>query len=153
MVEGYQRLYPRLQQPVHQAVVETEPLVVDLSPPRRQDPGPGDREPEGVDAELAEQPDVLRVAVVEIARHGTALAVADVSRRSAKTVPDALPPPVLGHSPFELVGRRRHTPDEVLRERCCSGFAHPRHANGGPVAKTVPWWSGETSWRGGKCLP
>src|SRR5262249_13532289 len=82
----------------------------------RHDPWPGDREPEGVQPELAHQPDVVRIPVVEVARDLAGVTGADPAGRRTEPVPDALAAPVLVHRSFDLVGGGRRTPDEVGRE-------------------------------------
>src|SRR5207248_7074058 len=74
------------------------------------------REAKRVDAQLAHQRDVVRVAVVEVARDFSRVAVPDLSRRRAEAVPDALAAPILACCPLDLVRRRRGAPDEVVWE-------------------------------------
>ena len=103
----------RFQELVDEAVVEVEAGCVDGAGRARDDARPGDREAEGVEPELPHQRDVLRIAVVEVARDLAVVAGADLAGRRAEPVPDALAASVLGRRPFDLVGRGGRTPDEV----------------------------------------
>ena len=105
-------LDPVGEQLVDEAVVEVEPGGVRPTAPVGQHPGPGDREAEGVETELSHQPDVLRIAVVRVARHRTVVAVPDVAGHGAEPVPDALAAAVLVGRALDLVRRRRRPPDE-----------------------------------------
>ena len=112
VVQGHVRLDSVREQLVDEAVVEVEPRRVRPAASLREDSRPGDREPEGVETELAHQADVLRVAVIRVAGHGAVVAVADVPRLGAEAIPDALAAPVLVHRALCLVCRRGRAPDE-----------------------------------------
>ena len=104
-----------VEQPVDEPVVVVEPGVVHPvgGPAGRHHARPGDRETVGVDAELGEQRDVLRPAVVAVARDVTGVAAADPAGGVAERVPDARPAAVGVPAALDLVGRRRGTPDEA----------------------------------------
>ena len=93
---------------------------------------PRDRQPERVDAELAHERDVVAVAVVEVARDGAVVAVADLAGRGAEAIPHALAAAVLGGRAFDLERRRRRAPDEVGREGAKRQVGH-----GGPLVDGV----------------
>ena len=71
------------QQQVHQPVVEVQAPLLNAPRPVRLDPGPGDREPVGVDAEFAHERDVFRRAVVVVAgdRRGVPVEMCPASRQ------------------------------------------------------------------------
>ncbi len=70
---------PAFKQIVDDAIVEGEPAVVGATNPLRQDAGPRDAEPVGLEPELLHQRDVFPVAVIVVARDVTVLAVPDFS--------------------------------------------------------------------------
>jgi len=88
VVEGHERADSGLQQRVDQAVVEADPLLVDAAVALRQHSGPRDREPVGVDLELAHELDVRRPPVVVVAGDLTGVTVVDGPRDGAEGVPD-----------------------------------------------------------------
>ncbi len=78
------------------------------------DPRPGDGEPVGVDAEVAQQRDVLPDPPDVVAGDPAVGAVPDPAGLAAERVPDAVPP-VLG-VPLDLERGGRRSPDEPRRE-------------------------------------
>ena len=125
---------PLLEQLVDEPVVEVEPRLVHLAAPFRDDARPRDREAEGVEPELAHQPDVVGEAVVEVARDRAALAVPHLPRRRAEAIPDALAAAVLVDGAFDLVRRGRGAPGEIGWKR---GLGH--------AACLLTKWSGRSS--------
>ena len=115
--ERRERLDVVREQLVDEAVVEVEPRLVDRPAAGRQDARPRDREAKRVQPELAHQPDVVAIAVVEVARHVAGVAVADLPGRRAEPVPDALAAAVLVRGALDLVRRRGGAPDEIGRKR------------------------------------
>ena len=111
--EGHVRGDPVAEQLVDQAVVEVEARGVDAALALRQDAGPGDREAERVEAELAHQRDVVAVAVVEVARDCPVVAVPDLPRRGAEPVPHAFAAAVFVGRSFDLVRGGCGAPHEV----------------------------------------
>ena len=87
---------PRSRRPSHEPAVEVEPARLDRPGAGGLHPRPGDREPVRVDAQLGQQVEVLRPAVVVVAGHVTGLAVDHPARRVAERVPDRRAAPVLG---------------------------------------------------------
>jgi hypothetical protein len=132
MEERDERRDPVAEQLVDQAVVEVEALLVHRAASAGDDPRPCDRQPEGVDPELAHERDVLAVAVVEVARDRTAVAVPDLAGRCAEAIPDALTAAVLGGCALDLKRGGRGTPDEVSRKRAKRQVGH-----GGPLVDGV----------------
>src|SRR5439155_9471731 len=115
------------EQLVDEPVVEVEPRLVHLAAPMREHARPCDREPERVEAELAHERDIVRVAVVEVARDGARVAVAHLPGRRAEAVPDALAAAVLLYGTLDLVRGGRGSPQEAGRESVSGGHgALPR---------------------------
>ena len=83
-----QRLDARVQQGVDEAVVEVEAGLVDGARPHGQHARPADAEAIGARAEIGQQPDVLRVAVVVVAGDVARAAIGDGARLAGKGVPD-----------------------------------------------------------------
>src|SRR5213593_1252010 len=77
----------------------------------RLDPRPLDREPVRVLAHVAQQREVLAVAVIVVAGDRRGVAVGDVSR-----LPLPLPPVAVAVVALDLVGRARSAPEETPRE-------------------------------------
>ena len=75
------------EQLVDEAVVEVQAGGVEGAAAPGLDPRPGDREPVGVDPELAHEPDVFVRAVIVIAGDGGGVPVQDVPRLLGKGVP------------------------------------------------------------------
>src|SRR5699024_12295707 len=103
------------EQLVHQARVVVQTGLVD-SPPVRDHPRPGGREPVGIQAEVADECDVLAIPVVLVTGDRPVLATAHGTRYPAEGVPDGVPPAVLGGSSFHLVGGGGHAPLESAGE-------------------------------------
>ncbi len=143
VIERHERADAALEQLVEQPVVEVQPVVIHASAPVRQDPRPRDREAESVDAELPHERDVLGIAMVEVARDLARVAVADLPRRGAEPVPDALAPAVLVGGAFDLERRGRGAPDEI-----CGELDHviARHGflsvqvDGSMMGQRTRWW-------------
>ena len=114
--QGEERLYARVQQPVHEPVVEVQAGLVDRTPSLRHHPGPRHRESIGGQPQVLHDPDVVAPSVVVIAGNITGVAVEHPSGNPAETVPYALRPPVLGHRSLDLVGGRSRAPQETDRE-------------------------------------
>ena len=111
-----QRLDASVEQGVDQALVEVEARLVDGAGPRGQDARPADAEPVCARPELGHQTDVLRVAVVVVARDVARAAVRDRARSAREGVPDRRSSTVLGGSPLDLVGGGGEAPGEVGRK-------------------------------------
>ena len=112
-----ERLDAVREQLVDEPVVEVEPCLVDVAASLRHHAGPGDRESEHVEPELLHQPDVVRVAVVEVARDFAGVAAPDLAGGRTEAIPDALAAAVYMRRALDLVRGRRRTPDEVGGER------------------------------------
>src|SRR5262249_44088424 len=95
--------------------VEVDPRLVDLAV-RMKHPGPRDREPVAGDAELGHQRDILGEPVVVIVGDITVRVVDDRAGNAGEGVPDAGSTAVLEGRPFDLIGRGRRPPDEVVTE-------------------------------------
>ena len=127
VVERHERLDLVREQLVDHAVVEVETRLVHPSPAVGEDARPGDGETECRRPELADQGDVLAVAVIEVAGHRAVLAVPDLAGRGAEAIPDALAAPVEIPRTFDLVGRGSRSPDEARREGGAWGESLPGH--------------------------
>ena len=102
-----------LEQCVDEPVVEVEALFVPLASAERLDSWPRDRKPIGIHAEAGNQPDVLADAVVVIACTVAAAAVPDRAGPTAELIPDRVPASIFMCGALDLVGARRHAPDEI----------------------------------------
>ena len=90
---------PLLEQLVDEPVVEVQARLVHPAATLREDARPRDREAERVEAELAHQPDVVAVAMVEVARDLAGVAVAHLPGCRGEAVPHALAAAVLVAAP------------------------------------------------------
>src|SRR4051794_9592933 len=145
-----ERLDAIRKQLVDQPVVEVEPCLVDVAASLRQHAWPRDREAEHVEPELLHQADVVRVAVVEVARDRAGVAAPNLAGGRTKAVPDALAAAVYMRRAFDLVRGRRRTPDEVGGERArvdCHGVLSIRAE--GAVTWQRADWRGRASTSGG----
>ncbi len=116
VVERDEGLDVAREQLVDHPVVEVEACLVHPAATLREDARPRDGEAERRRPELAQQGDVLAVAVVEVAGDRAALAVPDLAGRRAEAIPDALAAPVQIAGAFDLVGRGARAPQESRRE-------------------------------------
>ncbi len=112
---------PASSKPIDEAVVEVQALPVDRAGSLRQHPRPADRESVRTQSELAHQRDVLRPAVVVVARDRARLARGSVSRASRRTRP-------------RRSGRRRPPAESPRSGRRPS----PRPRGSGPGAPPLP---------------
>ena len=116
MVERRDRADAAGQQPVDEAPVEGETLLIGRAAAGRLDARPGDREPVGVQAEGLHQVEVFLEVVVVVAGLVAGVAVLDLAGRVAEGVPDRRTPTVLVERPLDLVRGGGRTEDESLRE-------------------------------------
>src|SRR6185503_19917782 len=113
------RVDPALTETLDQAAVEIEPALVGRSAAVGLDPGPGDREAVGAQAERGDQVEILAPAVVVLAGRVAGVAVVHLPRRVRETVPDRLAAAVGRGRTLDLERRCRRAPGEVL------GKGHP----------------------------
>lgn len=125
VVEGGERGDARLQEAVHEPVVEVQARLVDRPVAAGHDPRPGDREAVGVRAELLDQADVLGDPVVVVAGHVTRVAPVDRAGGVRERVPDRGGAAVLGHGSLDLVRGGGDAPGEVRREGVEVGHVLP----------------------------
>ena len=98
---------------IDHAIVERDAILVDLTDPIGQNAAPRDRESISVLAALCQQPNILLVTMIEIARD-VAVDVIDVlGARVVEIIPLAKPLAILVPSTFALICRRGRTPQEV----------------------------------------
>ena len=98
---------------IDHAIVERDAILVDLTDPIGQNAAPRDRESISVLAALCQQPNILLVTMIEIARD-VAVDVIDVlGARVVEIIPLAKPLAILVPSAFALICRRGRTPQEV----------------------------------------
>ena len=116
MVQRGERGDAPLEQGVDQPGVEVQPGPVHRAGAGRNDPGPRDGEPVGVQAELAHHRHVLGVAVIVVARLVCVRTVHDATGSVRERVPDGPAATVLAHRTFDLEGRCGRTPDETVGE-------------------------------------
>src|SRR6266853_1726764 len=102
-----------LEHPVDQPGIEVEALGVGCAlAPAREESWPGDREAVRVQPEIGRELQVCGPAVIVIARHRAARAVADPAWLRAEAVPDRFAAAVDRGGPFDLVGGSGATPAE-----------------------------------------
>ncbi len=104
------------EQLVHQTVVETEAGRADLADAGGEHARPGDGETVGLQADLAHERDVLRVAAVVVAGDVAVVAFPDASLLMGKHVPDGVALAVGVARAFDLIGRRGGAPDKAGRK-------------------------------------
>jgi hypothetical protein len=115
VVERHDRGDPRLQQGVHEPVVEGGPARLERPAAAWLYPRPRDREAVRPDAEVPHECDVLVPAVVVVGGHVAGVAAACASGGVAEDVPDRLAASVLVHRSFDLVRGGGSAPEEVVR--------------------------------------
>ena len=101
------------QQFVDQLVVERHPGAVRAALALRLQPGPGEREPVGVHAEVAQERHVLADAMVVVGCDGGVGAVQDASRLRHEHVPVRRSAAALAHGALDLERRGRHAHREA----------------------------------------
>jgi hypothetical protein len=110
------RLDTEPQQLVDQPIVEVESLRIRRTVPLRLHARPGDREPIGTGAELAQQGQIFGPAVIMVTGDLSRGAVHDATGYPAKAVPYTRAAPVDVQRTFDLVRAGRDAPDEAMRE-------------------------------------
>src|SRR5262245_29873178 len=114
VIERGPGLEAALEHAVDQARIEIEARGIRPVPgPVRKDTGPGDGKTIGAESQLRREVEVLRPAVVVIAGHRTARAVADVAWCTAKTIPNRLRAAVHGRRALDLIRGRRAAPAKI----------------------------------------
>ena len=88
--EGSRRTDAVGQQRIQQPIVERESVAVEGATPIGLQPGPAQREPVGVDTEVAQQGGIRFVILDVVGRDGRVRAVADASGPLAEGIPDAV---------------------------------------------------------------
>ncbi len=121
VVQRRPRRDPDGEKRVDEPVVEVEAGGVDRTAAAGYHAWPGDREPVGTKTELVHQGDIALPPGVVLAGAVARGPVVDRARSAGEPIPDALPSPVSGGRPFDLVGGGRRAPDEPLGERHRSG--------------------------------
>ena len=116
VVERHERRDPALTEPLDQAAVEVEPPLIGRPAAVGLNPGPGDREAVGAQAERGHQVEILTPAVVVLARRVAGVAVVHLARRVCEAVPDRLAAAVDLRRALDLERSCRRTPDEILGE-------------------------------------
>ena len=128
VIKGYYRRDAVIQQPIHEALVEREPLAVDAAAPLRQHPAPTHAEPIRSQAELPHQAHVVRKAPVVVTGKVAGLAVRDGPGGMGEAMPDARPGAVGQGRALDLIGRGRRAPQEPWWKagRACRGRTRVR---------------------------
>jgi hypothetical protein len=116
VVEGHVRRDACLVQPVEEATIEVDAGLVDRARAVRQDAGPGDREPVGVDSEILEQLHVLEDSMVVVGAAVAGNVPEDVARSLAERIPDGWSSAALVPCPLDLIGAGRHPELEPVRQ-------------------------------------
>jgi len=104
------RIYPVLQQLIHQPVVEFQPFRIRWSLARWKHPRPRNRESVPAHPQLLQQPNILPPEVVAVVGHVARVVVVYLARLVREGVPDRRPTPILPSSTLDLVGRCRASP-------------------------------------------
>ena len=132
VVQGGHGLDAPGAQPVHQAPVVVEALLVDRAGTVRDDPGPADREPVGVQAQAGHEIQVRVGPVIVVAGDRAGVAVRHGPRNLAERVPHRGSAAVFIGRALDLVRGRGHAKQETGREahghcrlllHCASGMA------------------------------
>ena len=118
VVEGNHGLDAAGQQLIHQGLIELQALLVDLTVPVGDDPGPADGKAVGLDVVPLHQRHVLLIAVVDVAGRVAGVPVLHVlaALLVAEVVPDIRTLSVLVPRALALVGGAGHPPDKILRK-------------------------------------
>ena len=111
VVKRHHGLDAALEQGVDESVVVREAALLERCATGREEPRPRERETVGVDAELAEQRDVVAPASVVVAGDRT-----EISALAGEGVPDRRPAPVDVHRALDLERRRRYAEKKIVRE-------------------------------------
>nr|ACR50752.1 conserved hypothetical protein [Streptomyces longisporoflavus] len=106
----------RLQQAVHQPVVEGDPGLVHRPVPAGDDTRPGEREAVRADPEPLHEADVLGHPVVVVTGDVPGVAVVDLARGVGEGVPDRGRAAVLGDGALDLIGGCGDAPEEIVGE-------------------------------------
>ena len=85
--------------------------------PVGEDAGPGEGEAEGLDAEVAHERDVLRIAVVEVVGDVAGIAVGGLAGGVREGVPDGGAAAVFVDGAFDLIGGGGGAPEEAFGRR------------------------------------
>ncbi len=133
VVERDDRADAGVEQLVDEPVVEREPEGVGGAGAVGLDARPRDREPVGLEPEALHERDVLRHAVVVVARDLAGVAVRDLARGRGEGVPDGLAAAVLLGRALDLVARGGGAEEEALGEGELGG----RHAHE-PTGRAAP---------------
>src|SRR5207249_4535462 len=105
-----------LEQRIRQAVVEGKAGRIERAGSLREHAAPGDAEAVGLEAELAHQRHIIRVAAIVVAGDITRIPVAHQAGRVREALPDARRGTVGERRAFDLMSRGRTTPQEFRRE-------------------------------------
>src|SRR5262245_24775454 len=109
-------LHTPTEQLVDQAVVERETGRVGWAGTAGLYPGPGQREAVRVDAEILDQADIVRHAVIVVAGHVTVIAMGHGARHTAERVANARCATILIRRALNLVRGRGDDPPEIWRK-------------------------------------
>ena len=136
VIERDIRLDARLEKPVDQTVVEVDSALIHTAHAIRQDPRPAEREPVRRDAELHEEPDIVRPPVVVVDCDIPRNVLPHVPWGVAERVPDGRALPVLVPGALDLIRARGRSEHEPFREADHSAAPRSRRqARGGAQAQ------------------
>src|SRR5579872_6427521 len=116
MKEGDPGLDARLEEPVHEAVVEIQAFHIRWASARRLNARPSDRKAIGANADDAHECDILGAPAVVVAGHGARVAGVDLSGLSAIVIPDRGTSPISCRRALYLISGGRGAPDKILWE-------------------------------------
>jgi hypothetical protein len=106
----------RFEHRIGDALVVIQSPGVHASAARGLDSRPCNRVTIALDVQLAQQRDVLEVAMIAIARQVAVVAVLDAARRVREAVPDGFAFAVFLPGTLDLIGRGGCAPDEIRRK-------------------------------------
>jgi len=104
------------EQRIGEAVVEGKAGRIDRAGSLRDYTAPGDAEAVGLEAKLAHQRHILRVAAIVVAGDVTGITVTHQTGSVREALPDARRRTVGERGAFDLISRSRATPQEIRRE-------------------------------------
>src|SRR5580693_1746758 len=116
MIERHPRLDVALEHLVDNAVVEVEALLINGTLAVGHDARPRERDSRGVQTEVLHQRDVVRVAVVEVARDVAGLARLNLAGGVREAIPDGFALVVYVPAALDLIRRAGGAPQKILRK-------------------------------------
>ena len=114
VIEGAEGLNAGFQQCVDHAMIKIQTLRIGRARSIGKDSRPGDRKPEGLEAELLHEPNIFLVEMKEVVGNIAGGAIQGVTRSVRERVPDGEASASLMYSAFHLIGGCCRTPEETF---------------------------------------